>query len=147
MMRYDRLRTPPEHLGVLVEPPAPRLHATLRGRSDTSFENVPILDTSVAALRAELRRRLDLNGPVILTGHQAEFIHAGVFAKTIAAHTLAGRFGGQAAFLTVDGDLPKATQLILPQTTSCGLRRIEVAIPGCDPRCPYELQPPTPGIP
>ena len=120
------------------------LPASLEQPADTSLGRVAVLDTTLAVLRTQLRGRLGLAGPLILTGHQAEFFHAGVFAKTIAAHALANRLGGTPAFLTVDSDLPKTTQLAIPQSTSGGLRRIDVAIPGCDPQCPFEWQPPTP---
>lgn len=144
LIQYERLATPREHLGVLIEPDAERIRAVLRERPGSRFAQVPFLDTTLAALRTQLRARLGLADPVILSGHQAEFIHAGVFAKTIAAHTLAAQLGGPAVFLIVDSDVPKTAQLALPQTTAAGLRRVEVAIPGCDPQRPFELQPPRP---
>ncbi|HPM24102.1 MAG TPA: hypothetical protein PLP66_09360 [Phycisphaerae bacterium] len=141
LIRYDRLQTPPEHLAVLVEPPAAQLHALLAEPPAARLAAVPLLDTTLGAGRAALRAELGLSGPLILTGHQAEFFHAGVLAKTIAAHALAARLGGQAAFLTVDSDVPKTAQLALPQTTSRGLRRVDVSIPGCDPQRDFESQP------
>ncbi|HQL54474.1 MAG TPA: hypothetical protein PLQ87_07185, partial [Phycisphaerae bacterium] len=141
LIRYDRLQTPPEHLAVLVEPPAAQLHALLAEPPAARLAAVPLLDTTLGAGRAALRAELGLSGPLILTGHQAEFFHAGVLAKTIAAHALAARLGAQAAFLTVDSDVPKTAQLALPQTTSRGLRRVDVSIPGCDPQRDFESQP------
>ncbi len=141
MIRYERLATPAEHLGVLVEPPAPQLRHLLRNSPDSRLLALPWLDTSVGALRAQLRAQLDLGGPVVAAGHQAEFFHAGVFAKTIAGHALSKRVGGQAVFLMVDTDTPKTRQIAVPQVTSRGLRRVQVAIPGCDPQRPFESQP------
>ncbi|MEW6251692.1 MAG: hypothetical protein AB1716_13690, partial [Planctomycetota bacterium] len=138
---YERLVTPPEHLGVLVEPDAARIVATLREPAAHTLDRAGLLDTTIGALRAELRGQLDLTGPVILTGHQPEFIHAGVFAKIIAARVLADEFTGAAAFLAVDSDLPKSARIAAPQTPPHGLRRVEVPIPGCDPQRPYEGQP------
>ena len=140
IIRYEVLAAPPEHLGVLIEPPAATLRSLLASAADPSYERTAVLDTTLAALRTQLRQRLELTGPVILTGHQAEFIHAGVFAKTIAAHALARQCGGQAVFLTVDCDVPKTAQLAVPQLTAAGVRRIDVDIPGCDPRRPFESQ-------
>ena len=71
MICYSRLCTPPEHLDILIEPSAARVYAALQSQSDAAFANVPILDTTLAALRTQLRRRLELGGPVILCGHQA----------------------------------------------------------------------------
>jgi hypothetical protein len=123
LIRYERLVTPAEHLGVLVEPPAPEVRA------------VP--DRTRGALHAEL----NLSGPVVVTGHQAEFFHAGVFAKMIAVHELARRVGGQAVFLTVDSDVPKTQQLVVPQVTARGVRRVGVPIPGVDLLRAFEAQP------
>ncbi len=133
--------TPAEHLDVLVEPATPQLHRLLPDELDVRLDGVPLLDTTLGALRRQLRAQLHLAGPLILTGHQAEFFHAGVFAKTIAAHALVARVGGQAAFLLVDSDIPKTRQLAVPQVTSRGVRRVEVPIPGCDPQRPFESQP------
>jgi hypothetical protein len=141
LIRYERLVTPAEHLGVLVEPAGRELHATLDACRARRFDDVRLLDTTLGALRTQLRARLNLTPPVIVTGHQTEFFHAGVFAKTIAADTLARRIGGQAAFLAVDSDVPKTAQLAVPQVTSRGVRRVEVPIPGCDLGRPFEAQP------
>lgn len=144
LIRYERLVAPREQLGVLVEPAPARLRAALIKHPPPRPESIAVLDTTLAALRAQLRQQLGLDGPVILTGHQPEFVHAGVFAKTVAIHTLARQLGGQAAYLLVDSDHPRTAQLALPQITSGGLRRIEVLIPDCDPKLPFEAQPNTP---
>ncbi len=142
MIATERLVAPRAHLGVLVEPPAPQLLRALRAADARAGPR--LLDTACGVLRERLQRRLGLCPPVVLAGHQAEFFHAGVLAKTVAAHALANAVGGTAVFLTVDSDQPKTAQLPVPQVTPGGLRRITVAIPGLDPRLPFELQPPTP---
>ena len=144
MIQRTRLVVPREHLGTLVEPGAEQIRAALAEGPRDSFDNTLILDRPLSEWRQRLRRRLRLDGPVIVTGHQAEFFHAGVFAKVIAAHTLATRDGGSAVFLVVDSDLPKSPRLIVPQITPSGLRRVEVEIPGCDVRRPVECHPALP---
>jgi hypothetical protein len=141
LIRYDRLQPPPGNLDVLVEPAAERVHALVRDGLDDATRRCAVLNTTVGALRDDLRRQLEVRGPLILTGHQPDFFHAGVFAKIIAAHELAAPAGGTAALLTVDSDQPKSTSLLVPQTTGHGLRRVAVQIPGLDPQRPYELQP------
>lgn len=131
---------PQDQLGVLVEPGAEVLRAATRKRLESPGPGTPWLDSTLGALRRALRAQLGLTGPVVLTGHQPEFFHAGVFAKTIAAHELACQLNGVAAFLTVDSDVPKTTKLVLPQVTSHGLRRVDVVIPGSDPQLPHESQ-------
>ncbi|TWT43808.1 hypothetical protein RAS1_02080 [Phycisphaerae bacterium RAS1] len=139
-MIYERLVAPREHLGLLIEPDAAAIRAALQ--SPPPEPRVMILDQPLDELRASLRSRLELGGPVVLTGHQVEFFHAGVFAKNIAAALLARRAGGSGVFLSVDEDVPKSVRLSLPQRTAAGLRRIEVELPDVDPRLPAESQPP-----
>ena len=143
-MRYDQFVTPADHLGVLIVPSAADLQRTLQSPATAAYERVPILDTSLAALRNQLREQLAVRPPAVVVGHQPEFFHPGVFAKTIAAHALARQHGGEAVFLTVDSDLPKTAQLTVPQITSGGVRRVDVALPGCDPQVAFEFQAPVP---
>jgi hypothetical protein len=138
----DRLTTPQAHLAVLVEPEADALDALVDADCAGALRSVPLLDTCVGELRERLRRRFELAGPVILTGHQAEFGHAGVFAKTIAVDALVRKYRGTGVFLTVDSDLPKARRLAVPHAEQGEVQRAFVTIPGCDPRLPMEWQPP-----
>lgn len=128
---------------MLVEPPATDLpvcdHAARQ-----NLDRHPILDTTLGTLRDQLVADLGWQPPIIVTGHQPEFFHAGVFAKNIAAAALAARAAGTPAFLMVDSDLPKSNRLILPQTTAAGLRQIDALIPGCEPQVAYESQPTVP---
>ncbi len=140
MIDSRRLVVPREHYGVLVEPDAAGVRACLARDAAAGYDAVPILDTTLGALRARLRRRLDLAGPLILTGHQAGFGHAGVFAKTIAADALAAGVGGVTVFLTVDSDVPKSRQLAVPRVEGNQLKRVFMDVPGCDPRLPSEWQ-------
>jgi hypothetical protein len=129
---------------VLVEPGAAAVYAMITPDSTGPLCSVPLLDGSAAELRERLRRRFELRGPVILTGHQAEFGHAGVFAKTVGVGALAKKVGGTGVFLAVDSDLPKATRLAVPYVEREEVRRAFVPIPGCDPQLPMEWQPRVP---
>lgn len=137
---YERLVAPREHLGVLVEPRADEI-ARVLDCSACDAGGARILDTTVAELRERLRRRLGLSAPVILTGRQAEFSHAGVFAKTLAVAALRDACGGQAVFLSVDSDVPTANRLVVPRVESGRVRRGFAPIPACDPQLPIESQP------
>jgi len=77
---------------------------------------------------------------VIGTGHQAEFFHAGVFAKLVAVSALARQCGGNSVFLLVDSDLPRSGSLRVPEITPDGLRCAELQLPGSDPLRPVEGQ-------
>lgn len=111
---------PREHMGVLVEPAeAARLLAARPAPPAFS-----ILNASSLALRASLHARLELRAPVIVTGHQPEFFHAGVFAKVIAAERFAAQTGGSHVFLTVDFDRLRSAEISVPQRTPAGARRV-----------------------
>ncbi|MCH8805528.1 MAG: hypothetical protein IH986_05520 [Planctomycetes bacterium] len=141
MIDRRRLRAPLDHRGILIEPAGPELRAALERNSAAGADRVRILDTTVGSLRESLRRTLELEGPLVLSGHQAEFFHAGVFAKTVVTEALARRVGGRAVFLTVDSDVVKNDRLAVPQITTGGLRRVEVATPGVRTAFPRESQP------
>jgi hypothetical protein len=75
--------------------------------------------------------------PVILTGHQAGFWHAGILSKYMAAEVIAGALGGTVAHLVVDHDAGGPTMVTYPTRD---LRRRSVRIsaeevpqsrPGC----------------
>ena len=138
---YDRLSTPTDQLGVLIAPDSDRLARLIGGDYSTSLAAVRLLDTTIGELRRQLRARLDLSGPIILTGHQLEFAHAGVFAKSIAVETLARRCAAAGVFLAVDSDLPKQINLLLPSVEGELVRRVAVTIPACDPTLSIESQP------
>jgi len=141
----DSLVAPDEHLGVLVVP-WPRGSLERFGKDGSGAWPIPggLLDVSVEELRRQLRAELELRTPVVATGHQPEFFHAGVFAKTIAAAVLAGAARGDAVFVCVDSDQPRTAVLAVPQVTSAGVRRVDVSIPGIDTTVPYEFQPAVP---
>lgn len=144
MIARERLKTPVEHGEALIEPaPGVLVAALAAGRRD-ALDRVALLDTTAGALRRELLAELNVPAPVVLTGHQAEFFHAGVFAKTIAADALAARVRGTAVFLTVDSDVPKARNLAVPRVVDGRVQRELLPIPGCDPQLPLEAQPALP---
>ena len=139
---YDQLAAPRRHLDVLIAP-APELLPTLAKRDYAAqLDAVPLLDSSIGRLRRRLHERLELYGPVILTGHQAEFFHAGVFAKAIVADALAEVTGGVPVYLTVDSDTPKSTLLPTPQVRDNAAQRVATPIPGCVLDLPMDQQPP-----
>jgi hypothetical protein len=156
MISYDRLVAPREHLGVLIEPAPPEILDLLQrageapaaregeAPAEPRLNRITILGRPLTDWRKELRLRLGLTGPVIATGHQAEFFHAGVFAKTIAAHALARHTGGSAVYVTVDSDVGKTRRLEVPEITSRALRRVDVAVPGLDTLRADECQPDVP---
>lgn len=139
MIRYERLAAPDEQFGVLIEPPPVELGGMLRA---APAPDAPLLDSTLAETRASLRRRLRLTAPIIASGHQLEFFHAGVLAKSIAGARLALDRAAAFVYLWVDSDLPKSAHLNVIARRGAGVRNEPVAIPGCDPQRPLESQPP-----
>ena len=84
MLDFSRLRTPPGDGDMLIEPPPDQLPALAEAnRKLLQSYSFAVLDADVGELRARLRRSLgaECAAPVVLTGHQPEFIHAGVWAN------------------------------------------------------------------
>ncbi|MGE0480328.1 MAG: hypothetical protein AB7Q17_07635 [Phycisphaerae bacterium] len=144
MIDRRRLVTPPQHLDVLFEPAGSTVRRALCAAPPTPSREAPLASVPVAALRATLRARLGLRGPVVVTGHQAELFHAGVFAKCIAAALLAERVDGTALFALVDSDTPKTRFAWTPRHTADQWVRHRVPLPGIETGLPMELQPGAP---
>lgn len=64
------------------------------------------------AFRAQMG--LPADGPIVLSGHQAELWHPGILAKHLAAAALATKIGGAAAWVVVDHDVPHEIVLRSP---------------------------------
>jgi hypothetical protein len=141
MSAYAGLQTPRGHQSILIEPSPPSLLRDLRTANVEHTAGAPLLDTDVLDARRCLRERLGLSGPVILTGHQAEFFHAGVFAKSIAADAIAAATHGQSVYITVDTDTPKTAHLMAPTIEADVVRRRAALIPSLDAAIPMNAQP------
>lgn len=141
MTDYGNLQTPRGHQAVLIEPDPSDLLASLRASDAQPLASAALLDTHILAVRRHLRERLGLPGPVILTGHQAEFFHAGVFAKSVAADAIAAAAGGKSVYITVDTDTPKSDQLFVPTIDGRIVHRRHVPIPGTNLTLPMNAQP------
>lgn len=66
--------------------------------------------TSCVADEAELRTE----GPWIVTGHQPELFHAGVWAKNFASSSLGKRLGGATLNLVIDNDTLESSSVRVP---------------------------------
>jgi len=117
-----KIIVPRKHAQILIEPPLDVLQAAMAERPDRGA-GAMFAGQSVESLRAAARghfleaaiewaMRTGAAAPPgstgarrwLLTGHQVEFYHAGVWAKVIAADELAKRTGGVAFDVLVDHD-------------------------------------------
>jgi hypothetical protein len=126
MTALDRstLKTPPAH-GAVLFVPEPRAMAAAAKANHRALAraDIPLLDTTLAACRAQTRRALfgTDDALVIATGHQPGFIHTGVWAKHVAAMRTAAALDGIAVNLIVDADVPRSTSFAVPAVTGQGV--------------------------
>ncbi len=145
MLNFRVLRTPPGDGDVLVEPPLPTLSESVQAnRAHLAAMTGGLGRTDWATLRRQARAALGVNddAPLILTGHQPEFMHAGVWAKYVVAHRLAADVGGRALNLVVDNDVPRTLTLTVP--IAHGDDVVVHRLPFAEPEAgrPYESLPP-----
>ena len=95
------------------------LNRDLAGRYDFEVCGVP-----VHQLRQRIRHRVaeTADRAVIVTGHQPDFFHAGVWAKQVIAARLAEAVNGVAVNLVVDNDAPAQTAIDVPSVHHEGVR-------------------------
>jgi hypothetical protein len=112
---YDDWKAPKTDGAVLVWPEGKQIVEALK-RNDALQSPVSLHGQSLASIRAGLRTFVghDIAGPLIMTGHQAELHHPGVWSKNVLIDLLARRTNGRAVHLTVDTDQPKHLNLRWP---------------------------------
>ena len=101
----DQLAAPADDGGVLVWPSADRIIAMLEENARMRSARVLRLAGGASAWPGPLP---------IITGHQPEMMHPGVWIKLVAAARLARRTGRKALFVCVDHDLTNGILLNLP---------------------------------
>jgi hypothetical protein len=69
---------------------------------------------------------VDLSEPWVVTGHQPELFHPGVWVKNFAAAAIARKADGVSLNVIVDNDLPKSPSIMVPTVETGGIRRIGV---------------------
>jgi hypothetical protein len=115
---FSRLTTPSGDGDILIEPSATTLSDVVScNRAILESYRFAVLDTDAASVRKRARDMLcggSCIGPVVMTGHQPEFIHPGVWAKHVVASRLATSLDGDALNLVVDSDAPNRFALDVP---------------------------------
>jgi hypothetical protein len=80
--------------------------------------------------------------PLLVTGHQPDLYHPGIWAKNFIVDAVCRRTGFSGLNLTVDSDLPSSRGVELPETSGEGWRRHPLVIPEIRPGVPWERQAP-----
>ncbi len=125
---YRRFRTPQEDGQTLVEPPRPELGGVIASnrrrsaRFDYDLQGRSLAELSASARRALVDRAIEYTrryrdvsprhrqaaqagGPIVLSGHQPQLFHAGVWYKNFVLGDVAKEVGGAAIHLLIDSDL------------------------------------------
>ncbi|MBI4719366.1 MAG: hypothetical protein HY763_16345 [Planctomycetes bacterium] len=141
MLDFSRLKTPANHGEILVEPPAARWAEALRGnRAIVGGSTLRLLGVPLAEWRLQARQALHgaADRPLIVTGHQPELFHPGVWAKRVCASRAAAALQGIALNLVVDCDAAKQTSLAVASLTETGLTLRHVRLVNAPAGSAYE---------
>ncbi len=162
-MSPRQLRAPAIDGGLLVDPPPDRLGAVLAGNLarlahwDHHFQGRTALRLreqvrrEVLALSLSFHKQHGLEepqvardaagepiGPLVVTGHQPELFHPGVWIKNFAVAGIAQEHHGVALNLIVDNDLPKSASIRVPKVDDRLVRITAVDFDRWGGEIPYE---------
>jgi hypothetical protein len=161
-MKPHRLRAPSHDGGLLAEPPLAeavgRLEANAGrlGQWDHDFQGRraarlrPMVRKQVLDRARDFLTRAGLDVPnapptdgagrLVVTGHQPELFHPGVWVKNFAAAALAAGAGPDAVGLNliVDNDIPKSTSIRVPHREGSRLKVERAAFDEWQGERPYE---------
>ncbi len=162
-MTASRLGAPASDGGLLVDPPAGNTAGLLAAnRALLAGWNHDFQGRRAGWLRSEVRREvlalsrrfLKLHGlsesstgtelssgpdvPLIVTGHQPELFHPGVWIKNFAVAAIARATGGIGLNLIVDNDIPKSAAIQVPSLIGDRVRLEEVEFDRWGGDIPFE---------
>jgi hypothetical protein len=165
-MTARRLRAPAIDGGVLIDPPASAVAGQIAANSvqladwDYDFQGrrahilrAAVRQEVVAAAQRFLKRHdllapsiaLDAPGlserPLVVTGHQPELFHPGVWIKNFVTASIAAASGGVGLNLIVDNDIPKSSSLMVPAIDAGRIQRIHVEFDRWGGDAPFEDSP------
>jgi hypothetical protein len=162
-MRARRLRTPATDGGWLIEPPLSHVDAQIAGNTarwadwDYDFQG-----RRARRLRGQIRREVlararefllhhgvdagsvDLDAaiagsvPLIVTGHQPELFHPGVWVKNFALAGIVRSCHGLGLNLIIDNDIPKEASIRVPTIAGDRIRAVRIEFDRWQGETPYE---------
>ncbi len=156
-VRFPSYRAPQKDREILCVPPWSAIRPKLVGQRETLDTcDVEILGVPLAELARDARRALRAeamtytqsytkvteppcaDAPLIITGHQPELIHPGVWLKNFAAGQLAQAVGGTAINLVIDNDLCRSPALRVPTGTVKQPHTVDISLDTLQQKIPYE---------
>jgi hypothetical protein len=158
--KYARYRAPAESGQKLIAPPwaelpqLTRANQAWREAADISIAGQSLVEFAIEARRevlAQARRYVagyypaapdslaaDDEQPLIVTGHQPEIVHPGVWAKNFAAASLAKSLVGTALNLIIDADACRSTTVRVPAGAVDHPRFAAIEFDGPAEKLPWE---------
>ena len=150
-----RLRAPREHRGIFALPPLDQAEDLLAANQIRLSQPIRFLDRPLGELRAlcqaEARRSAEAHlgclgltslktasEKWIVSGHQPDLFHPGVWVKNFAAFGLAQRHGLTPLHLIVDHDTLKSTSIRVPVPSSQPMRTVSVPFDAPADPTPWE---------
>ena len=149
---YARYKAPAADNTALVDPDWRELNARLSHPRE--FEAISLAGVPLAKLAASAREQLidaasrytgayaDVSapsaGPIVLSGHQPELFHPGVWFKNFALDTLAKTAGGVGVHLIIDSDRCRSASISAPTGSLATPRREPIAYDQRTAPIPYE---------
>lgn len=142
---FDGLAAPGDDGGVMTAPALDAYPAVLstNRRRLAKFDDYSWQGVSTGELRRRFREAAGFElhgGPLIVSGHQPQLFHPGVWLKNFVAGAAAGIVGGQAAHVTIDGDLARGTGVRVPTGSLAAPRLETIAYDAPGPAVPFEVR-------
>ncbi len=163
MKTGHRLRAPSHDGGLLAVPPLAEVRALFtrsaamlsgwdhdfQGRRASLLRPMVHHEVMVAACEFLRGHGLDVPGeapcagdqvvtPLVVTGHQPELFHPGVWVKNFATAAIARAHGGMGLNLIVDNDLPKSASIRVPTMQQGRLHASRIDFDHWEGEMPYE---------
>ncbi len=155
--RYREFRAPAENGQVLCDPPWNTLVNWARGaRNHSQDHQTQLFGLTISQISAQARNSvisaaetytsqyvdsensISRDGPLIVTGHQPELFHPGVWYKNFSAARLADSSGGRALNLIIDSDLCRTAAIRVPTGDASNPAIKSVAFDKSSIQIPYE---------
>src|SRR5262245_32668140 len=154
-LAYRRLRAPRRHGEALIEPPLSEAgelmerNAALLATSSTQLHGRTLTELAVSGQRELFKAARDYTSTyrdvsvteqqqMLLTGHQPELYHPGVWFKNFALDALGRRLAATPINLIIDNDLPRSTAVLCPQIEADSARVIPIHFDRSGDFLPYE---------
>lgn len=113
MNRRSRWVAPKDDGQVLIDPPCEAL-GSLLSENRQRVAHPSVFGTPLQEWRRTWRQG-DSHAPWVVTGHQPDWVHPGVWLKHFAVHHFAQRLSGRSMHVSIDTDVPKGATLALPR--------------------------------